>query len=469
MAKNITLTSLALALCLTFQAQAQELRIEPPKLYQATTPGYAVTGLVVAMDTQEKTIPVPTVDVAPPANTTSSSSIEVAPLITLVLGIVIGVAGLLFLHPELRPDILYFRRRLAASVPQAHSVVAATLKTPTPPSSKEPSMTTATGSSQSAEKPASARIPGEANTKLIPEPEAPSKVTTLRLCDKSSAELLDIAKQWAEAQLSSDEMLLALQEMGLKYQSPHRDTEGVVSQVGPVRTRNEDTGLIFRAGSVTVLMSFDGMGGYGDGNWASRFAALALSGELHHSEKITVEERLKQAFLRLNKRFNEAGLALYGKVEPNAFRTTAIVVVATPTHYHTLWQGDGGGWVKRSTGEAIELMTPHKGAAANMVTRSLGPVPDGEPDYRCIERMAGDILAIMSDGVADRTQHLQLLEALDYYAPKAGIQETVAYLVKNFEGERNSEGNFIADDNMTLLALATPAQPQILSQRTGTQ
>ena len=332
-------------------------------------------------------------------------------------------------------------------------------------------MTTATGSSQSSEKSATAQVPGEANTKLIPEPEASSKVTTLRPCDKTSAELLDIAKQWAEAQLSSEEMLVALQKMGLKYQMPHRDTEGVVSQVGPVRTRNEDTGLVFRFGSATVLMSFDGMGGYSDGNLASRFAALALSVELLRSGdiKLTTEERLKQAFLRLNKRFNEAGLALYGKVEPNAFRSTAIVVIATQTHYHTLWQGDGGGWVKRSTGNAIELMTPHKGAAANMVTRSLGPVPDGEPEYRCIERMAGDILTIMSDGVADRTQHFQLLEALDYYAPKAGIQETVAYLIKNFEGERNSEGNFIADDNMTLLALATPAQPRILSQRTGTQ
>ncbi len=96
-------------------------------------------------------------------------------------------------------------------------------------------------------------------------------------------------------------------------------------------------------------------------------------------------------------------------------------------------------------------MTPAKGEASNVVTASLGPVPEGIVEVRTEKREPGDILVVCSDGVADRVTP-DFNDALRRLMSEASsAAEVVASVLDEFE--RRPE---VFDDNLSLGLLATP-------------
>ncbi|MBS4098865.1 MAG: protein phosphatase 2C domain-containing protein [Sulfuricella sp.] len=276
---------------------------------------------------------------------------------------------------------------------------------------------------------------------------------------KETSILLELAEKMAEEQYSPQEMLDELRNQKWNI-SPVDGAQGaVVSITGPVRKRNEDTGLLFSSlDGANVMMSFDGLGGLADGHIASKFAALALTEALcgGGTLKQPVEKRLNEAYRLLIERFREASILKFGNDAYEGFRSTAIVAVATDKYYHIVSQGDGGAFLRRADGKIEAVTIPDKGEAQNMVTASLGPISDGIPKQQCIPRLPGDILFLGSDGIVDRTNPQEVLDALHSQVEEGhSLQSVVENIVDSFAQAFDDKG-YYADDNMTLVSLRTP-------------
>lgn len=287
---------------------------------------------------------------------------------------------------------------------------------------------------------------------------------TARYQNIATDTVLDLARQLAEQQASPAALLQALTGLGLPVQPLSDQVCGASSVAGnSIKGWNEDTALAFHSqhpllGPLDVLMAFDGMGGLRDGKLASKFAALAMAIELHRlPDTLTTDptRHLAAAFERVNRRFRKAGAALYGQVDANALRSTAIVLVADAQRYLVAHQGDGHAQLRRADGTRLPLMQAHKGAVCNAVTHSLGPVPDGEASLAVLPRQPGDLVFIASDGF-DPVPADQLLDALHAYSQQHPLQQVVAGITDDCCQQSDAHGP-IADDNMTLVALRTPA------------
>jgi serine/threonine protein phosphatase PrpC len=279
----------------------------------------------------------------------------------------------------------------------------------------------------------------------------------------STAEWVTLAKKLDASNAQPDDVLRELMALGLPVEPLDAVHAGLVSITGNSRKHwNEDSGLAFRSnwirGPYEVLMVFDGMGGMPDGKLASKLAALFLAVELHRMQDTVPSDvlaHMRAAFDRTDLRFKKASRALYqGLVNPDALRSTAIVLLANQTHYHLAYQGDGHAKVRRADGTLISLMTAHKGAASNMVRCSLGPQADGDVAVARHARLPGDVVCLASDGF-DPVDPQGLLDCLDAYGAHHPMQTVVAHLTEDCRLQEDDRGS-VCDDNMTLAALRTP-------------
>ena len=281
----------------------------------------------------------------------------------------------------------------------------------------------------------------------------------------TSAELLALAQDLAAAQATPAQVLETLRtQLELPIEPLAADNAAVISITGnSAKGWNEDTALAFIShdplwGTQQVLMCFDGMGGLRDGKLASKLAAVCMAVELHRTPDTLPNDprtHLAAAFERVNRRFKRASAELYGKVDGDALRSTAIVLIAGEQHYLVGHQGDGSGFVQRAHGGMEPLFTPHKGAASNMVTHSLGPLPDGEATVvGSALRQPGDLVYIASDGFDPVTPD-QVLGFLQGYRAHMPLQTVVEGLSQEAMNAQDAHGP-ILDDNMSLAALYTP-------------
>ena len=239
---------------------------------------------------------------------------------------------------------------------------------------------------------------------------------------------------------------------------------GVASITGNVRRENQDAAIAFEVGSTTVLIVADGLGGLPHGQEAARLAVGAASLTIAEAlgreasppalPELVAEEGLLEAAPALCRKARASGWV----TNLDGFRTTLIVVVATPTAYGYAYLGDGGGVVLRQPGASEAFLVPQKAdGVANIVAGSLGPVIQGSPVVGQLARKRGDALLIGTDGVFDRTQSDFGPSVAKLLARHNGDSQAVAALVVADFASAKEGTRYVCDDNMSLAILCTPA------------
>jgi len=239
---------------------------------------------------------------------------------------------------------------------------------------------------------------------------------------------------------------------------------GVTSITGNVRRENQDAAIAFEVGSTAVLIVADGLGGLPHGQDAARLAvgaaALSIAEELGRESappalpELISEKGLLDAASALCRRARASGWV----TNHDGFRTTIILVVATPSTYGYAYLGDGGGLVLRQTGASESFLVPQKAdGVANVVAGSLGPIMQGSPAVGQLPRRPGDALLIGTDGVFDRVPSDFGASVAKLLSVHNGNAQAVASLIVSDFASAKEGSRFVCDDNMSLAILCTPA------------
>lgn len=237
---------------------------------------------------------------------------------------------------------------------------------------------------------------------------------------------------------------------------------GWASISGPVRAENQDSAWCFETCGLSVLIVADGCGGVPYGRRAASLAVRAAgssiirgaaAGRAHKSE-------VSAAIYAAGRRLAREGEAISIEGGPDGLRTTLIVLVSTKTHYYFAYIGDGGGLVRRASGLVEEFLVPQKAEGAmNVLAASLGPVTQGEPVCGTLERGAGDLVMIGSDGVFDRVNGSFAENIARASVVAGGDLQSVATRAVHELASFKDEHGYIFDDNLTLALLGDGSAP----------
>ena len=199
----------------------------------------------------------------------------------------------------------------------------------------------------------------------------------------------------------------------------------VLSDLGNIRTNNEDTGMFYKVADEQVirakgylLLVADGMGGHNAGEVASRMAGEIISREyFKHANNAGVERNLANAFTLANKTIFEKARA-DKSLSGMGTTCTALVVIGETVYYAHV--GDSRAYIQK--GDTITQITEdhtyvqelvNKGdiSAAeaathpkrNILTNAMGTKPDLRIDTgKCsLSFEANDRLLLCSDGLYD--------------------------------------------------------------------
>jgi len=249
----------------------------------------------------------------------------------------------------------------------------------------------------------------------------------------------------------------------------------VLSDVGNIRTNNEDMGLFFRvAGEAQrkgyLLVVADGMGGHKAGEVASRMAVEVISHE-YYGESGPIDECLKKAFEAANQKiFQKASSSKAHR----GMGTTCTAVVVWDNRLFFAHVGDSRGYLIKD-GRIHQLTEDHThvqelireglisaDAAAthpdrNLLTNAMGTRPmiridAGEAPFRFDE---GDRLLLCSDGLYEYFSNPELQQV--------GASGPLAQVARNLIDEAKRRGGH---DNITVVLaertvpVSTPALKQ---------
>jgi len=271
--------------------------------------------------------------------------------------------------------------------------------------------------------------------------------------------LIAIAQQWGETDAPTAAMLEQLHLPATLGSSGAR--AGMVSVTGPVRSRNEDACIFLTLDDGRMLlMSADGMGGHADGHLASRLAlvgaCVGLREALARSPDVTPDRLLRHVFSWSRRLLQYA--TSQGQLDPGA-GTTLIATLVECDHYVTAYLGDGGAFVRRCDATLEPLMQAQK-TTSTVLDRYLAAVTPERwaPVITMVVRQRGDTLMIGSDGVMDRVAIGEVMNWLAASVATKGLSmpQALRQLVDHFADLKTREGNLIADDNMSLVAVRMP-------------
>lgn len=224
----------------------------------------------------------------------------------------------------------------------------------------------------------------------------------------------------------------------------------VVTDLGNIRTNNEDTGLFFRIADPgiagengSLLMVADGMGGHAAGEIASKMAADTITKEyFKNGTGGHVEKKLCRVFTMANKIIYDtaaANQALRGM----GTTCTALVVVNNIVYYAHV--GDSRAYIIKNNSIARittdhtyvqELVKEGKITAAeaeehpqrNILTNAMGTKPQIRIDTgRCdFVLQENDRLLLCSDGLYDYLQDTEIAEMVNGSNPQQAAEALVA-------------------------------------------
>lgn len=223
----------------------------------------------------------------------------------------------------------------------------------------------------------------------------------------------------------------------------------VVTDLGNIRTNNEDTGLFFRIADPAIagvngdlLIVADGMGGHAAGEVASRMAADTITQEyFKNGSSETIEKKLDRAFMLANSHIYDAASANQA-LRGMGTTCTALAVVNNTVYFAHV--GDSRAYlIKNNSIERIttdhtyvqQLVKEGKITPAeaeehpqrNILTNAMGTKPaitidTGRCDFLLQEN---DVLLLCSDGLYDYLQDTEIMEMISGCNPRQAAEALV--------------------------------------------
>ncbi len=188
------------------------------------------------------------------------------------------------------------------------------------------------------------------------------------------------------------------------------------TDVGQVRPTNQDA--FYTAAALGVFAVADGMGGYRDGDVASRMVCEALA-------KLIQGDRLDETIASVKERLGEVNQQLYKAatriVNPVVSGSTVSVMLVRRTECAFLWAGDSRVYRLRH-GELAQMTTDHTWAAElnlqgseeadHAITRAVGGESTLALDVRRERVRLGDRYLLCSDGLTHELHDAHIAKLL---------------------------------------------------------
>lgn len=249
---------------------------------------------------------------------------------------------------------------------------------------------------------------------------------------------------------------------------------GFASRCGNIRKRNEDYGIAFNHLGHQIMILGDGLGGLNYGQLASFLAVESAT-------QVVLERLVKQMgvndILQISSdAFWSAShqLAFMGdklNVSMSGLRTTLIMIIANSSQAALTYIGDGAVYHYKGPGDCQSVLSAHKAnqGSLNLLSASLGPVPQGQARSRIMKRTKYDILVLMTDGIADRIDRTEdstkapqfIKDVITRADDLDGNLQIVAEEAVDALTELKDESDFICDDNVSLGIIGNLHKPEL--------
>ena len=235
------------------------------------------------------------------------------------------------------------------------------------------------------------------------------------------------------------------------------------TDVGMIRSGNEDNFFVAARGNHGLFIVADGMGGHAAGEVASEMAVQTIEQELE-SLKImdsTTPDKLSSALRKANRNIHERTIT---EVDKQGMGTTASVLLIWDSKYVIGQVGDSRVYLLRD-GALTQLtkdhsyvqeqvdagfLTPEQARYhpySNVITRCVGASPDVEPDIYRGDVSVGDLFLVASDGLTSMVDDRRLQILL---MSRAEPERKVLALIS----EANGRGGL---DNITAIVVQVAA------------
>jgi len=189
------------------------------------------------------------------------------------------------------------------------------------------------------------------------------------------------------------------------------------TDVGMIRSGNEDNYAVNATADRGLFIVADGMGGHAAGEVASEMAVqiveLELQGAATDLENQASAEKVSAALRKANRNIHDRTMT---EVDKQGMGTTASVLLVSPTGYLIGQVGDSRVYLLRDGAlhqltkdhsyvqEQVDagFLTPEQARYhpySNVITRCVGASPDVQPDIYRGEVRVGDLFLVASDGL----------------------------------------------------------------------
>src|SRR5215470_9103957 len=245
------------------------------------------------------------------------------------------------------------------------------------------------------------------------------------------------------------------------------------TDVGMIRSGNEDNFAVTARGNRGLFIVADGMGGHAAGEVASEMAVQTIEQELDGLKDLddSTGDRLGQALRKANRNIHERTIT---EVDKQGMGTTASVLLIFDRKYLIGQVGDSRVYLLRDGAlhqltkdhsyvqEQVDagFLTPEQARYhpySNVITRCVGASPDVQPDTYKGDVKIGDLFLVASDGltgmVDDRRLQILLMS-------RAEPERKVYSLIQ----EANGRGGL---DNITAIVVQVAADEDGGSGPTG--
>lgn len=232
------------------------------------------------------------------------------------------------------------------------------------------------------------------------------------------------------------------------------------TDVGMIRSGNEDSFAVDMSESRGVFMVADGMGGHAAGEVASEMAVQIVVRDLGAVQDLNASDAGKQvatALLHANRSIHDRTVT---EVDKQGMGTTASVLLVSGSRYLIGQVGDSRVYLLRDGAlvqltkdhsyvqEQVDLgnLTPEQARYhpySNVITRCVGASPDVEPDVYVGDVRLGDTFLVASDGLTGMVDDRRLQQLL---MARTVPERKVAALIS----EANGRGGL---DNITAIVV----------------
>jgi serine/threonine protein phosphatase PrpC len=200
------------------------------------------------------------------------------------------------------------------------------------------------------------------------------------------------------------------------------------TDVGMIRSGNEDNFAVHANGDRGLFIVADGMGGHAAGEVASEMAVQIVERELQGIQTLddrSVAETVAEALRKANRNIHDRTIT---EVDKQGMGTTASVLLIAATRYLIGQVGDSRVYLLRDGAlhqltkdhsyvqEQVDagFLTPEQARYhpySNVITRCVGASPEVEPDIYAGELKIGDLFLVASDGLTGMVddRRLQML------------------------------------------------------------